>query len=1257
MNGQDSNGPSSDDKGSPASGFSLAHQKVELDLDFSEYVTGRTEIVIFPKSPSLKFISLNSRSCRVKNVKINGLSPASISHQDPCSQLSLHFDATINQHHILTKKIARSCEAVPQADLVIGLPPKLKIQRVDQEGATIRIPPHEADGKDSAATTQALTDASDAEYTPLTISMDFATDHISEAVQFVSGTSGSGKWPHLYTRGTNSRAISSAIFPCVDVLRARCTWDIAITCPRTVGDAIIQRTVEDKAGRLALQEKLQKQTRPAHELREMVVICSGKMVDENIVKNDSTKKTVSFSCLKQLSAQQIGFAVGPFERINLNALREADEIAKLGENAVDISAYCLPGRGEEAKNTCLPLTWAVDTFVTKYMACPAQSFAVCFVEEAGRDTAVFAHTAMCSTRLLYPESVIDTSNDVTRKLVHTIAAQWSGIDIIPETRNDTWAVVGVAYFITDLFMRELCGTNEYRYQMKLNADRVFELDRERPSIYDMGSYLHIDPSGYEFLALKAPVVLFVLDRRMAKAAGASKMPNIIGRIFQRARQGDMPNNTLSTEFFQKTVERFAHFSINEFMEQWVKGAGCPKFQAFQKFNKKKLVIEMQIKQVHAAALDRDLQAGTFMRDVREDWEEVFAGEVQPVFTGPMTIRIHEADGTPYEHIVQIKDRVTNIDIPYNTKYKRLKRSKQQRKSAPGRGQAEGDEESDALVYCLGDTLQSEEDIKDWKIREWTQEDEERMNAESYEWIRLDADFEWITQIELNLPGYMFASQLQQDRDVVAQMYALERISIYSGERLVSSILVRTLVDRRYFYGIRQLAAKALVRHATEEKGADYIGLFHLQKSFESMYCVNDSGSAIPRPNDFSDRQAYTVQCSIIEAFSKIRDSKGYTPHRVKEFLLDKLRYNDNSSNEYSDAFYIATVMRSLTTALLARSTRRLDADDIGVEEATELNAMHQFEKQCVEEIDRYRRMDEWTSSFQNLYCRTALQCQARLAEAGIIKFSPLHFMQYTRPGNYDMLRMEAFNILATQALFEDAQAAVLEYMVNCMVVSSSSYIRQGIQAAFGRVLAGRAMGLDHDGIVIDDDPAEATDLVLEERTNMEAAAAKKEAAKARRQNVEAAQEALMKELGEYPPLKRALWAAITYPQIRLEDMAVMLDFARMLYPAENKARLTLKYPRYWRVQKVGKGKLKFTHNGSVRTKRMEKWRPLKAGHAPVPSSGLKLKFTNKAAAQSKSPSAAKPTPPLHPPGPSTLSNQAHPGRVVLKIGRSNASKS
>lgn len=147
----------------------------------------------------------------------------------------------------------------------------------------------------------------------------------------------------------------------------------------------------------------------------------------------------------------------------------------------------------------------------------------------------------------------------------------------------------------------------------------------------------------------------------------------------------------------------------------------------------------------------------------------------------MTIRIHEADGTPYEHIVEINEASTKFEIPYNTKYKRLKRSRRQKERAAAAAGLDvaAELQDDVLLYCLGDVLQSEEEVHAWRLRDWTKDDEDKMNQESYEWIRMDADFEWISNMFIGMPGYMYLSQLQQDRDVIAQ-YEVRHSATQSG---------------------------------------------------------------------------------------------------------------------------------------------------------------------------------------------------------------------------------------------------------------------------------------------------------------------------------------------------------------------------------------------------------------------------------------------------------------------------------------------
>ena len=67
------------------------------------------------------------------------------------------------------------------------------------------------------------------------------------------------------------------------------------------------------------------------------------------------KKTTTFLCQTPISPWHVGFAIGPFEHVDIAEFRDIDEDDRLGQNAVPLHGFCLPGRSDELKNTCFPL--------------------------------------------------------------------------------------------------------------------------------------------------------------------------------------------------------------------------------------------------------------------------------------------------------------------------------------------------------------------------------------------------------------------------------------------------------------------------------------------------------------------------------------------------------------------------------------------------------------------------------------------------------------------------------------------------------------------------------------------------------------------------------------------------------------------------------------------------------------------------------------------------------------------------------------
>lgn len=159
----------------------------------------------------------------------------------------------------------------------------------------------------------------------------------------------------------------------------------------------------------------------------------------------------------------------------------------------------------------------------------------------------------------------------------------------------------------------------------------------------------------------------------------------------------------------------------------------------------------------------------------------------------MTIRIHEADGTPYEHVLDIRAPFKRYEVPFNTKYKRVRRNTKRylARQAAAQAAAEGDAEAAEAMGMVDmgfglDIWENERERENWKVADWSEDDEQVMSGATYEWIRMDADFEWIAAVAFDQPDYMWVSQLQRDRDVVAQLevsgFNFARVTFYLMSR-------------------------------------------------------------------------------------------------------------------------------------------------------------------------------------------------------------------------------------------------------------------------------------------------------------------------------------------------------------------------------------------------------------------------------------------------------------------------------------------
>ncbi|OAA62259.1 transcription initiation factor [Cordyceps fumosorosea ARSEF 2679] len=1166
----------------PVKEYFILKQEVSLTVDFRDRcIHGTTDVFLVTFNDKVEEVFLDAAQCEIDTNRItiaemrevNGEAiegqrrRAAAEYNDPYKKLSQPQGWNWRVEHYDLRRIrARGVFHTRKSDVPAenrefeGCTPAYGSLKVKLRGRDDRDRPRLIVRK-----SMSNLDAPDKSHKQYKITIPFVNRNPRDGLHFVGVDSLDSRFTHMYTRHSIQPGTASCIFPCVDDHGSRCDWRVSIKHPRTLGDALQQALATkkesnslDRSFKLAEEDKL----------REMSVVCSGFLVEETTDPDDESMKIMTFEPEKKVSVQKLGFAVGPFEHIDLSSeFRTEEDEVKLGMSALKIHAYCLPGRGDWVRHTSAALTMAADFLTYTFARYPFSNFKLCFVDDLVDDTVSLHSLAFASNRLLYPEDVIDTEIEVTRQLVLTLTSQWIGINMIPNARSDLWLVVGMAYYMTDLFMKRICGNNEYRFRMKTMSDKLTELDVGRPSIFDLGANLHLDGGEMNFMTLKSPLVFFILDKRMNKASGGHGLTRVLQKLLTRAQiEGSDKSSILDTEKFKTLCEKGSRYRLETFWNQWVYGSGCPRFDVKARFNKKRLCVELTLSQVQLhKAKKPQLEKDDFLREIKERRAEVPLGDIQPLFTGPMTVRIHEADGTPYEHILEIREdatRATKFEIPYNTKYKRLKRTRRMKEKHVGQNLEIAENNDDALLYCLGDVLQSPEDQRDWELIDWDPETERKMDQESYEWIRLDADFEWASDMTRTLEPYMYVSQLQQDRDVVAQQDAMLYLAQGPLHPIASGFLVRTLVDRRYFHGIRTMAAAALTRQSNI-KDIPLLGMRQLMRAFREMYCYENVNQ--PRPNDFTDKKQYNVRCAIIKAISEVRDHTNKCPMEARRFILDQLRLNNNEGNPYSDHFYIAFLVKSLSISLVPSK----QDDWLTRQNRIPNEEENAFLEEALEQIERVLRRDEWTNSYQNTWTLAGLDAKQRLMKAEVIPKNFVDFGQYLLDGTRDLIRIKCFEALIDLGGMMDP--TFFSFMMYSFMTDRSPYVRSKLIAALARGLAAIAFGEHTKATKVEPSAVDDGDGLLLVQDSAQEIEARKEMF-ARKENLDSALKALRKEMEEtYAADERhfstAMRRALDHPDLGRMEVENLLDLASMMFEEAQSWVLTLTLPKRWKAER------------------------------------------------------------------------------------------
>ncbi|EOB15247.1 Transcription initiation factor TFIID subunit 2, partial [Nosema bombycis CQ1] len=327
------------------------------------------------------------------------------------------------------------------------------------------------------------------------------------------------------------------------------------------------------------------------------------------------------------------------------------------------------------------------------------------------------------------------------------------------------------------------------------------------------------------------------------------------------------------------------------------------------------------------------------------------------------------------------------------------------------------------------------------------------------WIRIDPKGEHFLNSLVEQPDYMFIEQLL-DKNVNGQIEAIDYLSKRPSIQICETF-ERILENTQMFYRVRVRILYVLAKISLE----NYIGFQRVIQFFIKKFCVQSS--TVIKPNDFNFIN-YFLQKNSIEALSFTNPSivKKYNGRTVRSadiicaFMINILRFNDNSMNSFSDSEYISNVIKGLARPLIEINQRKNEEDRNGIEdhdsikiEDDSINMMndsikiedHDLEDNpffyddlqneepsssssdstinlnyvdiAVKEVERYRLLDMVFPSHENKITESALYFLGKLAINNCISLKKETLLSLSEYPNAYSVRKIALNLLVV--LFPD----------------------------------------------------------------------------------------------------------------------------------------------------------------------------------------------------------------------------------------------
>ncbi|XP_068149073.1 transcription initiation factor TFIID subunit 2 [Drosophila tropicalis] len=730
--------------------------------------------------------------------------------------------------------------------------------------------------------------------------------------------------------------------------------------------------------------------------KNLTAVSCGELL-EVVMTPDLRKKTFHYSVTTPVCAPNIALAVGPFE-------------IYVDPHMHEVTHFCLPGMLPLMKNTVRYLHEAFEffeeTLSTRY---PFSCYKQVFVDELDTDISAYATMSIASVNLLHSIAIIDQTYISRTFMSRAVAEQFFGCFITSHHWSDTWLAKGIAEYMCGLYSRKCFGNNEYREWVQTELARVVKYEEQYGGIildcsqppaplpvsstnpaaaaskqqeinhyFPIKSLHTVSPKYVEAMRRKAHLVIRMLEHRIGQELLIQVFNKQLALATNAASTkigaGLWSQLLISTNIFIKAIFTVTGKDMSVFMDQWVRTGGHAKFSLTSVFNRKRNTIELEIRQDFVN-----------QRGVRK-------------YNGPLLVQLQELDGT-FKHTLQIENTLVKADITCHSKSRRNKKKK--------------------IPLCTGEEVDM---------------DLSAMDDSPVLWIRLDPEMILLRDLIIEQPDFQWQYQLRHERDVTAQFQAIQALQKYPTNA-TRMALTDTIESERCFYKVRCQAAHSLTKVANQMVAA-WSGPPAMLNIFRKFF-GSFSAPHIIKLNNFSNFQLYFLQKSIPVAMAGLRTSHGICPPEVMRFLFDLFKYNENSRNHYTDAYYRAALVEALGETLTPVVSVAMHGTQITTE------SLSTDAKLVLDEVTRLLNMEKHLPSYKYMVSVSCLKVIRKLQKLGHLPSLPHIYRSYAAYGIFLDLRIAAMECLV-DFVKVDGRSDDLEDLITLLETDPDPAARHGL---------------------------------------------------------------------------------------------------------------------------------------------------------------------------------------------------------------------